>query len=359
MTAEKPYRSCARIVLPEAKAVVADVCRHMTEHDAEHVAEGGRDVLRFATATVCFLRQGEAVDVEIRAEDLESIYFARMAVASHVIEFTRGAPPEITWSGDGDDLARPPNFQLLEVVDIRQVTPCMRRLTLRGENVARFVPLDALHLNVLVQRPGLAAPQWPTVGADGLIRWADQAVRPWLRKYTVRHVDPARSTLDIDFVLHADAGPGSALAETARIGDPVGVMGPGGGGLVAADWYLLAGDETALPAIARMMEHLPDNVSGKALIEVADADEIQKLPERQGLTVEWLCRNGAPHPSTLLADRVSACAFPEDGRAIYVWVGCEYDAFRAIRYNLRTERGLKRDQHLAVAYWRRGHGEDA
>lgn len=355
----REFMSRARVELADPDRVIAAVCRHMTEHSAEFEESGGTHLLRFRNSSARFSRDGGATVIDIEAEDIEGIYFARMAIASHIVEFADGEIPAIEWRGDGSELSRPPNFQILEVRGIRDVTPHMRRLTLVGEDVGRFLSLDALHLNILVQRPEIDEPQWPSVGPDGLIKWADPDTRPHFRKYTVRSVDPTAGALDIDFVLHADAGPGSALAEQARIGDRFGVAGPGGGGLAEADWYLFAGDETALPAIARMLEALPGSAQGKAFIEVADSGEVQVLRHPAGVEIEWLLRNGQPAGTTgLLPDAVKGTVFPKGDPKIYVWAGCEFEAFRAVRAHLRNDRGLKKHEHLVVSYWRRGASED-
>jgi NADPH-dependent ferric siderophore reductase len=348
----------ARVALADPQAVIAALCEHMAEHGGAVDERNGGHVLRLGGARVRFTQEGGATVIEAVTASLEDLYYARMMVASHILEFAEGRPPAIEWSGDGGDLQRPPNFRILQVVGTRDVTPRMRRITLSGPEIARFATMSALHLNILVQHPDLAEPQWPTVGANGLIRWLDPQRRPFFRKYTVRSLNLAAGTLDIDFVLHADTGPGSAFAETARSGDRIGVVGPGGGGLVEADWYLFAGDETALPAIARMLEQLPERARGRALIEVADAGEIQPIDCKAQIAVEWLCRDGAAAGTTrLLADAVRAVPLP-DGTRIFAWAGCEFEAFRAIRSHLRETRGLRKEDHLVVAYWRLGKGGD-
>lgn len=355
----RQYTARARIALRNPAPVIAEFCDHMQEHNAE-VSEGPTGpLLRLGSIRAQFSREGEATLVDVAAPDLEGLYLARMAVASHILEFAGDDPPAITWTGDGGEIVRPPNFQILKVVACRTLTPHMRRLTLSGENVARFAGLDALHLNLMVQRPEAGEPQWPHVGANGVIAWEKPELRPLMRKYTVRSVDLAAGTLDIDFVLHADAGPGSGFAAAAAVGDRVGVVGPGGGGLVAADWYLFAGDETALPAIARMLENLPAGARGRVFIEVEEAGEVQALTTPSAVAVEWLFRDGRPAGSTsLLIDAVRSVAFPLDGEAVYVWAGCEFEAFRAIRSFARQERRLSNTEHLVVSYWRRGRAEE-
>ena len=354
----RQYTAQARIALSNPGPVIAEFCEHMVEHNAvvrEH-PEGPE--LRLGAIHARFSRDGDATLVDVAAPDLEGLYLARMSVASHILEFAGDDAPEIAWTGDGGEIVRPPNFQILDVVACRTLTPHMRRLTLSGENVARFAGLEALHLNLMVQVPGAGEPQWPRVGANGVIAWDRPELRPLMRKYTVRSLDLAAGTLDIDFVLHDDAGPGSAFAERAVVGDRVGVVGPGGGGLVAADWYLFAGDETALPAIARMLESLPAQARGKVFLEVADEAEVQPLTAPPSVDIEWLFRNGVPAGgTTLLVDAVRSAEFPAEGETVYLWAGCEFEAFRAIRAFARQEKRLPNSQHLVVSYWRRGTTE--
>lgn len=350
-------QACISVADPEA--MIAACCEHMIEHGAEVEQLEGSHIVRFSKSRACFSREADMLRVEAIASSLEELYFARLIVASHIVEFSGDRTPAISWTGDDNDCDRPPNFQILQVLACRNVTPYMRRITFSGQDVGRFVPMNALHLNILIQHPELAEPQWPRVGKNGLVSWEHPERRPALRKYTVRSLDPRAGTLDIDFVIHDDAGPGSAFAELAKPGDQVGIFGPGGGGLTEAQWYLFAGDETALPAIGRMLEHLPESARGKALIEVADASEIQRFDYKPLISVEWLCRDGAQAGTTqLLADAVRRTSFPDDGSTVYVWAGCEFDTFRDIRSYLRKERGLTKHEHLVVSYWRRGTSED-
>jgi NADPH-dependent ferric siderophore reductase len=355
----REYTAQARIALNNPEPVIAEFCEHMLEHNAD-VSDGPTGpLLTLGGISAQFSRDGAETLVDVVAPDLEGLYLARMAVASHILEFAGDDPPSITWTGDGEEIVRPPNFQILQVVASRQLTPHMRRLTFSGDDVARFAGLQALHVNLMIQQRDADEPQWPRVGVNGVITWERPELRPLMRKYTIRAVDLAAGTLDIDFVLHEDAGPGSDFAKIASVGDRVGIVGPGGGGLVAADWYLFAGDETALPAIGRMLEHLPAQARGKVFLEVADAAEIQPLRMPPGMHAEWLLRDGRPAGSTSrLPDAVRGGDFPADGAAVYVWAGCEFDAFRAIRSFLRQEKHLSNKEHLVVSYWRRGAAEE-
>lgn len=353
----RQYSTRARIGLREPAPVIAELYEHMLEHNAQVAEEPQGIVLRLADVEARFSHEGGETLVDIDAPDLESLYFARLTVASHILEFAGDEAPSIVWTGDGGEIERPPNFQTMELRGCRDITPHMRRLTFAADDAARFAGLDALHLNLMIQQPGVTAPQWPRVGQSGVMEWPDPSLRPDMRKYTVRSLDVESGLLEIDFVLHDDAGPGSRFAATAAVGERVGVLGPGGGGLVAADWYLFAGDETALPAIARMLEALAPEAQGEVFIEVADAGEIQPVSAPPGMTVRWLARDGAPAGTTdLLPEAVRGTRIPAEGGR-YVWAGCEYAAFRAIRSFLRQDVRLAGDEHLVVSYWRRGVAE--
>jgi NADPH-dependent ferric siderophore reductase len=145
----------------------------------------------------------------------------------------------------------------------------------------------------------------------------------------------------------------------ARPGDIVGITGPGGGETPAADWYLLAGDETAVPAISRILADLPASAQAVVRIEVADAAEEQPLASAANVDLAWLHRGeAAPGTSPLLEETVRGIAIPDDGRRVFAWAACEHRTFRAIRKFMRGERGLTRDQHMVAAYWRRGFDGD-
>ena len=160
----------------------------------------------------------------------------------------------------------------LTVVGARNVTPRMREISLIGEDLRAFSyrPGQDLVLNL------------PTEA--GIAR----------RHYTVRRFDPAELRLDIQFVLHGGA-PAARWAREARHGDGLIAEGPRGRTTVSgqADWRLFTGDETALPAIAAMIEQLPSGARAFAIVEVAGAEDEQPIATAAELEMVWLHRGGA------------------------------------------------------------------
>jgi len=135
----------------------------------------------------------------------------------------------------------------------------------------------------------------------------------------------------------------------------LGVGGPRGSFIVPDDfdWYLLAGDETALPAIGRRLEELPAGARAIVVVEVADAGEQQRLDTNARLETVWLDRGGVePGAQPLLFDAIASLALPS-GEG-YAWVAAEAATAKAVRRHLVEERGLPKDRVKAAAYWKRG-----
>lgn len=353
MNAARPLSAETLIPLHSPLAVMS----HLREHFGEHGEIAGVDSawsVAFDIGKASAHLRDAGVAFRVEAADDTSLAFLQWSVAEHVCEFAPGENPEIIWHGGTLPGAALPYFREMSVLRAVQLTPTMRRLTLAGENLARFAR-DGLHVRLLLaSRPGVV-PVWPVMAADGRQAWP-AGERPVARVYTIRRIDVEAGEIDIDFVLHGgDDMPGARFASEARPGAIVGMTGPGGGNLKPAARYIFAGDETALPAISRMLEELPPHARATAFVEIAGASEEQDLPLRPGIELHWLSREGRPAGSTtLLADALRQLPDPQWEDDPYVWAGCEHAAARAIRSFLRKERQLSRDRHLVAAYWRKG-----
>lgn len=240
---------------------------------------------------------------------------------------------------------------VLTVASVDDVTPTVRRVVLHGSPGA--VAAAGPTVELLVPRPDDPAPRWPGIARDGRIVWPSGAHGVSLRSYTARRQDPERGEVEIDFVLHGD-GPAATWAAAARPGAVLAVAGSSPLGDRPARWLLLAGDETALPAISRILAAADPGTRGVALLEVAGPEEEQPLAAPAGVAVRWLHRGATvPGESTLLADAVAALDRPAE-EDLFAWVAAESAAVRAVRADLRGRWGLGRTQHHAIGYWRRG-----
>ncbi|MCX8293246.1 siderophore-interacting protein [Phyllobacterium sp. 0TCS1.6A] len=244
-------------------------------------------------------------------------------------------------------------LRILEVVSVRPVTPLMLRITLGGDDLEGFAsPGHGDHIKVFFPQAGEDIIV-PVLGPEGLTFPAG-VPRPEMRDYTPRYHDPRRRTLDVDFVLHGD-GPASTWAAQARVGQKIVIGGPRGSLIVPDDfdWYLLAGDETALPAIGRRLEELPSTARAIAFIEVAGKDEEQVIRSSASVDIHWLHRDGQePGNNGLLLDAIKAAELP-DGDC-YAFIAGESSMSKAVRAHLVSERSFKDEWIKAAGYWLRG-----
>lgn len=271
-------------------------------------------------------------------------------------------PQPRTWSGPNRTGQTQVNFiggpvgrRLLTVSRIVEITPRFRRFYLTGEDLAggfpyvRFAPSD--HVKVLFPQPGTGELILPTPGERGW-QMPEGAAKPITRDYTVRGWLPQTRELILEFVIHGH-GVASAWASSAKVGDEVGVMGPRGNIVFPENYsfYLLAGDEAALPSLTRLLEELPEGAGAHALIEVEDAGETQELPIRPGVKVTWVLRETAGIGG--LERAVREAALPE-GEDWFVFAAGEVGMLRPIRDYFRKALGLPKERVVVDGYWKRG-----
>ncbi|MPS26077.1 MAG: siderophore-interacting protein [Alcaligenaceae bacterium] len=245
-------------------------------------------------------------------------------------------------------------FRLLRVRAVRKVTPRLLRVTLEGEDLAGFASAaHDDHVKLFFPAPGQQRPVVPTPGPNGMV-FPEGQPRPAARDYTPRRYDVAAGELDIEFALHGD-GPAAEWAARAEAGQYLGVGGPRGSFVLEGDFdgYLLVGDETALPAIARRLEELPEGARAVVVAEVADVAEEQSFDTRADVAVRWVHRDGvAPGRPELLAQAVAELGKPQGDW--YAWVAAESGVARRVRQVLVESWQLPKEWIKAAGYWKLG-----
>lgn len=246
-----------------------------------------------------------------------------------------------------------PRYRAADVLRVASLTPHMVRVTLGGSDFGDFTVAGPTgHIRIFFPREGERVLRPPQSAVDSAP--AATLDRSHSRVYTPRRWDAAAGELDVDVLVHGE-GPGSRWASGVQAGDAVVITGPSAGGAYhpdpAATWFVLAGDEAAVPAIATILDVLQPGVRAVVLAEVEDEREEQPLTSAAGLQVTWLHRKGGA-PGGQLAAALRALTLP-DG-AGKVWVACEAAAMRDIRRHLLAERGLDRGMVYTHGYWKAG-----
>lgn len=247
---------------------------------------------------------------------------------------------------------------VLDVLETTWIAPHMVRVVAGGPGFAAFQSNEYTdkYVKVLFAKPELGLE--PPYDVPALRETLAPEDLPVTRTYTVRWVDDVTQRLAIDFVVHGDEGIAGPWAASARPGDRIVLSGPGG--LYApdpsADWHLLVGDDSAIPAISSALEALPRDAVGLAWLEVATEADVQAVDAPPGVDVTWLLRGDAPAgTTTLLPDAVRAAPW-RDGR-VHVFAHGEREAMKALR-RLFAERGVPRQDLSLSGYWAYGRAED-
>ncbi|MBF6048660.1 siderophore-interacting protein [Streptomyces sp. NRRL B-1677] len=250
-----------------------------------------------------------------------------------------------------------PKLNRAHVLRTERLTPHMVRVVLGGEGLADFAAGEHTdhYVKLFFPVPGVTYPE----SFDMQVIRQDLPPEHWpkTRTYTVRSFDRAARELAIDFVVHGDEGLAGPWAASVQPGAEVLFRGPGGAYSPdpAAGWHLLAGDESALPAIAASLERIPAGARVHAFVEVAGPEEEQKLELAEGVEVTWLHRGAAPVGEALVA-AVRGLDFPAGD--VQAFVHGEAGFVKELRRYLRVEREVPRERLSVSGYWRRGHDED-
>ncbi|MEM7079991.1 MAG: siderophore-interacting protein [Pseudomonadota bacterium] len=226
----------------------------------------------------------------------------------------------------------------LTVVSNDVLTPHMRRIVLHGDDLREF-PDD--------QESGYVKVAFTDAEGDRV-----------LRSYTIRRFDAQTLQLTLDFVDHGDSGPASKWAGEVDPGAPVSIFGPGEKKLVdpTADWVLLGGDLSALPALSVNLEVLPQDAKGYAVVEVPSEADIQPLTPPTGVELIWVVNSDARQPNKRLTERIRELPWL-DGTP-YPWFAGEFEGMRAMRSYFRDERGVHRKAMYLSCYWKLGEPDE-
>jgi NADPH-dependent ferric siderophore reductase len=283
----------------------------------------------------------------------------------------------------------------VRAVRVQSLTPSFVRVTFGGADLDEFASggLDQ-RIKVLLPLPGRGLVDCPT-GPDWYGEWRALPAerRNPIRTYTVRAARPAEREVDVDFVVHdGPTGPAGEWALAAQPGDEVVLIGPNArcaGDTGGIEWrppagtaeLLLAGDETAVPAICAIAEALPADATGRILLEVPSVEDVLLVRAPAGVQVTWLPRRSrvgvAPHGERLTAAVLAAAplsgkttaapADPDDDHALwevpeagddatshYVWLAGEAGVVTAVRRRLLADTGLDRAAVAFMGYWKAG-----
>lgn len=253
---------------------------------------------------------------------------------------------------------RNPRTRLARVRSAERITPHMIRIVLGGPGLADFTAGEYTdhYIKLLFPPAGVTYPE--PFDLQQIREALPRDQWPRMRTYTVRRWDAEARELTVDVVHHGDHGLAGPWAARAQPGDEIRFAGPGGAYAPApsADWHLLAGDESALPAIAASLEKLAPGARAHVFIEVGNPAEEQKLETSADASITWLHRRDTPVGEALVR-AVTDLTFPPG--TPHAFVHGEAGFVKDLRRVLLIDRAVPRDRLSISGYWRLGHDEDA
>ncbi len=247
------------------------------------------------------------------------------------------------------DALPPPRVHLCEVVRTGQVTPSVRRVTLGGCGLARFPVAGGDAFAYLLLPPAGRSDLTIGLGFDwGQVRSMPKDERPRGAYYSVREHRPELLEIDLEIVDH-DGGIASGWASTAAPGDKAALWGPRVLFAPPADaaWTLLVADDTGVPAMLAILEHLPADHPVIAVAEVAAAAEVRAVPTRSSVDLRWTCRDAGER-----AIDVVRGLRPPAGPG-YAWGGGEHAWIGALEELVGEVHGIDAEHRSLTSYWRR------
>lgn len=233
----------------------------------------------------------------------------------------------------------------LTVKSATNLTPNMRRVTLEGEALANL-------------------PQSSEGAYIKLMFKLDGQEKPAMRTYTIAEQRSAQNEIDVDFMLHNDdSGEANGLAAPwsvgAKSGDTISIFGPGPAKFINldADYFILAADMTALPALTANLKLLPEDAKGQAFIEILSEDDKQDLQKPEQVELVWVVNPHAGSDESPLFHAIEQAKW--DAKKPAVWAACEFKTMKKIRQHLKEVRGVEKTHLYISSYWKKGDSEDA
>ncbi|WP_062563134.1 siderophore-interacting protein [Paracoccus aminovorans] len=320
----RPYRSIGTLG-PASGAVAAALKARAAAWELELVETPDSLTLLVWGCAMTLFTDGHGARLELDAPEKRLIGTLQDTAATLLDELG------VTVDWDRVDAgALAPGLALMRVVSVASRTPGFIRVRLAGEEAGRF-GTGALHFRLLLPPEG-RAPQWPRVAPNGRTVWPEGADAPHRAVYTTAAQQD--DWLEFDIFRHAGS-PTCDWADRARPGDPVGIIGPGGGGIPNAARLWLFGDETALPAIARILTEAPGRVSASLCCRPEDMGALAQDPR-------------VTRCDDLLAalDAADLAGAPDR----HIWFAGPAEAARAARQRLLA-RACDKREFIAAAYW--------
>ncbi|WP_297339142.1 siderophore-interacting protein [Pseudophaeobacter sp.] len=283
------------------------------------------------------------IHIRISAALPDRLFMLKDSFSETLSQLLPEAAKDLRWSDSATLPNRPPNLHFTRVVSVTPVGTAFLRVRIQADDLSSFQD-DAIHFRLLLPAPDCTEPEWPSLAENGATVWPKGEKALHRPAYTTRWIDRQAGLLDFDVFLH-DGGRVTNWVRGASIGDLLVIAGPGGGGIPESSKICIFADETAFPAVARILEALPANSTGQVTLIAAQGDDCgYPITAPAGVKLTWLTREEAqdvPH---------QALAAHRECPDHFLWLASEKSDVTPVREALKTDKPAPGTSYIA-AYW--------
>lgn len=327
-------------------AIRALLLHEADEHDLE-LPENTETRVTMATeyGHLAFSAIEGGVRATVLSDREDNLFILKESLVDSISHFAPQLIETLSWSDAEAHKGYPPNFQLASVTSVQELGAGFLRIVLQCEDLSSYTD-NFIHFRIVLPPKGDSAPEWPTLNENGVTVWPKGNKALHRPVYTARHSNPDTNELTFDVFLHA-GGRTTEWAITVQSGEIIGVTGPGGGGVPDTAAITLYADETAFPAVARLLDTLPSNTKGKVVL-VTEAGEAcgYPMPEHPNLPPLWFRTDELASLADLaISDRSN---FGDH----MLWFAAEKDEAQKVRTHFK-EAGIATKEHYIATYWSR------
>lgn len=328
------------IQVPDSAAMLSIVEHGLLDHDlAPSKNTDGEISCQTEYGLMHFVANTDALKINLCADNETRLFVLRESIEAHLAPFLENTSLE--WQGQTYQGEHPPHFRKATITEMSHVTPNFIRLRATGKSLEIYAK-GGLHFRLLLPPEG-RTPVWPSLSEKGQTIWPKGDDSLHMPVYTVANIDPKGQWLDFDVFLHGK-GKTCKWAENA-IGQKIGLIGPGGGEILEAKTILLAGDETAIPAMVRILTAIKPDQSVKVVVQASDTNDSKYVQDLVGQNIQYVSVNS----QTDLLN--SAKSYLDELDTLpYVWYSAEKKTARSLRSYLKERNHDLENMHV-TAYW--------
>ena len=323
------------------KIIIAKISNFGFEYD--EMEDQKKIRIKLSVSEILFSDMGEYVAVCITATNLNSLCTMKEFVHKRLLDSMPKASEALTWLDGQKEGDLPKNFRFANVISSIKLGLHFVRVRLQTQNLEDFSG-DQIHFSLVLPKRRDNDPEWPVVDKKGRAVWPKGEKELHRALYTVRHVDLEAGGFEVDVFVH-EGGQTTQWANQAQQGDIIGITGPSGRALPCAEKMLIAGDETAYPAIARLIDILPSSSQGSVVL-VGNGIIDYPMPTHNNFAIKHVDRTSDKEQ---FAQNLQS--MPRIDPDTYVWMASESKEVQMVRKHFHNDIGIDKKSSYMAGFW--------